>query len=132
VVFEDDLTCVFLAPASLGGMEGHALVITRRHVETIFDLTTEEAAALGPMVVRTAHAIRSVLNPDGILVEQRNGVAADQTVPHLHVHVIPRKDGVQYPPEQWVEVTPADQRVRLAQMLRARWPNPPVDTQVPL
>ncbi|MBA3308560.1 MAG: HIT domain-containing protein, partial [Nocardioidaceae bacterium] len=89
MVADDALTCVFLAPASLGGMEGHTLVVNRRHVETIFDLSREEEAALAHAVARAARAVRRAFEPDGILVEQRNGVAAGQTVPHVHAHVIP-------------------------------------------
>jgi len=121
IVADDELVCVFLAPASLGGMEGHTLVVSRRHVETIFGLSYEEEAALAHAVARTARAIRAAFKPDGILVEQRNGVAAEQTVPHVHVHVIPRRTGVAFPPEQWIDVTPADRRAALAEHLRTRW-----------
>ncbi len=93
VVAEDDTIFVFLAPASLGGMEGHTLVTTRRHVETIFDLTPEDEVAIGRAVARAARAVRSAFDPDGVLIQQHNGVAAFQTVPHVHVHVIPKRHG---------------------------------------
>ena len=102
-------------------MEGHALVVTRRHVETIFGLSWEEEAALGHAASRTARAIRAAFDPDGVLLQQRNGVSADQTVPHVHVHVIPRRAGVSFPPEQWVGVTPAEERAVLAARLREQW-----------
>ncbi len=121
VVHEDATTSVFLAPASLGGMKGHTLVVIRRHVETIFDLLREEESAFGHAVARAARAVRTAFDPDGILVEQRNGVAAGQTVPHVHVHVIPRRAGAPFPPEHWVELTPAEERAELAQRLRRCW-----------
>src|SRR5262245_37851116 len=69
VIAEDDLTCAFLAPAPLTGLPGHTLVVTRRHAETIFDLTADEAAALGAAVVATARAVRAVFDPPGLLVQ---------------------------------------------------------------
>jgi histidine triad (HIT) family protein len=45
-------------------------------------------------VQRVARAIRSALNPDGLIVTQFNGAAAGQTVFHLHFHIIPRWNGV--------------------------------------
>lgn len=121
VVVEDETTCVFLAPASLGGMEGHTLVVPRRHVETLLDLTHDEESALMHLVARTARAVVAAFDPDGVLIQQKNGVAADQTVPHVHFHVIPRREGTAFPPEQWVENTPAEERAVLARRLRQSW-----------
>lgn len=121
VVAEDDTIVVFLAPASLGGMEGHTLVTTRRHVETIFDLTPEEEVAIGRAVARAARAVRSAFDPDGVLIQQHNGVAAFQTVPHVHVHVIPKRHGVPFPPVEDVPVTPAAERADIARRLREYW-----------
>jgi histidine triad (HIT) family protein len=121
VVYEDDLTFVFVSPAALGGMEGHLTVIPRRHVEMIFDLHDNEMSALGLRVKRAARAVRHAVDPDGVLVLQRNGVVAEQTVPHVHFHVIPRRGGTPFPPAQWVERTPADERQALAARIRAHW-----------
>lgn len=104
----------------MGGMPGHTLVITRRHVETIFDLTPEEEAAVGHAVASAARAVRSVLDPDGVLVQQHNGEAAFQTVPHFHVHVIPKAVGP-FPRPEPPEVIPNDERAELAAVLRRHW-----------
>ena len=121
MILEDDLLVVFLAPAPLGGMPGHTLVTTRRHVETIFDLTHDEEAAIGHAIARAARAVRSVLDPEGVLIQQHNGVAAFQTVPHLHVHVIPKRADAPFPPLEAIPVTPSEERAQLAGMLRDRW-----------
>jgi histidine triad (HIT) family protein len=121
VVAEDETTYVFLAPAALGGMEGHTLVTTRRHVATIFDLTPEEEVAVGHAVARAARAVHSAFDPDGILIQQHNGVAAFQTVPHFHVHVIPKRGEVSCPPVEAVPVTPAAERAEIARRLRDHW-----------
>jgi histidine triad (HIT) family protein len=121
VVAEDESIVVFLAPASLGGMEGHTLVATRRHVTTIFDLIPEEEVAIGRAVARAARAVRRTFNPDGVLIQQHNGVAAFQTVPHFHVHVVPVREGTPFPPVEDVPVTPQEERGAIARRLRDHW-----------
>jgi diadenosine tetraphosphate (Ap4A) HIT family hydrolase len=78
VLFEDATTMSFLAPAPLGGMPGHALVVPKRHVETIFDLTSLEEADLAHVTSTTARVVRDALDPDGLIVVQRNGLVAEQ------------------------------------------------------
>jgi histidine triad (HIT) family protein len=121
IIVEDESLVIFLSPAALGLVPGHTLVTTRRHVETIFDLSHEEEAAVAHAVGRMARVIRNVVDPEGLLVQQHNGVAAFQTVPHLHVHVIPKTAEAQFPPTEWIEVTPIEQRLALAETLRAEW-----------
>jgi len=121
VIAEDDVTFVFLAPAPMGGMPGHTLVATRRHVETIFDLTGAEGTALGLAVVAAARAVRAALGPAGVLIQQNNGVAACQTVPHIHFHVIPKVPGP-FPPAQPPELMPYEERAKLAERLSRHWP----------
>jgi histidine triad (HIT) family protein len=121
VIAEDDRVFVFLAPSPMGGMPGHTLVAARRHVETIFDLTAEEATALGLGVVSAARAVRAVLAPAGALIQQNNGVAAFQTVPHVHFHVVPQVPGP-FPPAQPPELVPYEERAELAESLSRHWP----------
>jgi len=121
VIAEDEVTFTFLTPAPLGGMDGHTLVIPKRHVETIFDLTGEEEAALGHAVAGVARALRSAPDPDGVLIQQHNGVAAFQTVRHIHFHVIPKRADAPFPPTEEAEVVPYERRVALAKTIRAHW-----------
>jgi len=121
IVVEDDLTVVFLAPAPMGGMPGHTLVTSRRHAETLFDLRPEEEAALGAAIAATARAIRSALDPAGLLVQQNNGVAAFQTVAHVHFHVVPKVPGP-YPGPEPAQIVPHEERARTARLLREHWP----------
>ena len=71
--------------------EGHCLVIPKRHAATIFDVAPEEFASVGHLVVRIAAGVRGALWPAGLSLVQANGDVAGQTVPHLHVHVLPRR-----------------------------------------
>jgi diadenosine tetraphosphate (Ap4A) HIT family hydrolase len=73
--------------------EGHALVITRRHVATWFDASAAEQAALVQGIEIARQAVERSFQPDGYNVGFNAGEAAGQTVFHLHVHVIPRFRG---------------------------------------
>lgn len=120
VIHEDDDVYVFLAPAALGGMPGHTLVTTRRHVPTVFDLEPDEAATLGIAVARAARMLRAALAPEGVLIHQNNGAAAFQTVPHIHFHVIPKVAGP-FPPVEAPPMIPSHERAALADELRKHW-----------
>jgi diadenosine tetraphosphate (Ap4A) HIT family hydrolase len=74
---------------------GHVLVTTRRIVETWFDATDEEQAALMALVKEAKQLLdlRPSPKPDGYNVGFNSGAASGQTVPHVHIHVIPRYHG---------------------------------------
>jgi histidine triad (HIT) family protein len=124
VIAEDATTVAYVAANPLGGMPGQVLVITRRHAETILDLRPQEEAALAATVGDAARAVRAALAPPGVLVQQHNGVAAFQTVGHVHVHVVPKVPGP-FPPAEPVPRLPLEERVRLAESLRGHWPSRP-------
>ena len=74
---------------------GHVLVITRRVVPTFFECTPAEQAALMELVTSVKTLLDAQLDPqpDGYNVGFNSGAAAGQTVPHVHVHIIPRYAG---------------------------------------
>jgi diadenosine tetraphosphate (Ap4A) HIT family hydrolase len=72
---------------------GHTLVVSRRHVAGFFDLDRDEQAAVIDLVNVVRNALDDELHPDGYNVGVNVGAAAGQTVPHVHVHVIPRYTG---------------------------------------
>jgi diadenosine tetraphosphate (Ap4A) HIT family hydrolase len=72
---------------------GHTLVVQRRHVAGLFELTDEEQAAVWRLVARVRALLAAELKLDGFNVGLNDGAAAGQTVPHAHVHVIPRRRG---------------------------------------
>jgi len=72
---------------------GHLLVISNRIVENYFDLTDEERAALGPMILKAKEIVESVHKPSGYNIGMNCGKSAGQTVMHFHCHIIPRYDG---------------------------------------
>ena len=66
------------------------LVMPRAHVETLFDLSNDQAAGLFRAAVRIARAVRDASGCAGLNLVQSNGAAAGQEVPHFHMHLVPR------------------------------------------
>ena len=73
--------------------EGHVLILTKAHAETLFETREEDLVAAVRLVRRVAAGIRRGLAPDGLNLVQANGRAAFQSVPHFHLHLIPRWHG---------------------------------------
>lgn len=73
--------------------EGHVLVLPKEGAEEIYELSPEALSAAMAMVHTLAAALRKALTPDGLMIAQFNGAAAGQTVPHVHFHLIPRRNG---------------------------------------
>lgn len=91
VVYEDSETVAFVDLRQPGWPRGgHLLVVPRPHVEFLFDLPAQLAASLMQTVIRVAAAVRRATEPGGISVFSSNGAAADQEVPHVHLHVLAR------------------------------------------
>jgi diadenosine tetraphosphate (Ap4A) HIT family hydrolase len=72
---------------------GHTLVIPRRHIECLFDLTEDEQAEVWRIVAQVRTILATELQPDGFNIGLNDGTSAGQTVMHAHVHVIPRRHG---------------------------------------
>ncbi|MFN8228777.1 MAG: HIT domain-containing protein [Mycobacterium sp.] len=76
-------------PASLG----HTLVVPADHVEDIWSLDVATASKLSEATLNVARAVKDAVEPEGLNIIQSNGEAATQTIPHLHIHVLPRWNG---------------------------------------
>jgi len=92
IVFEDSISLAFLDNRPL--FPGHTLLIPKQHIETLEDLPAE---VIGPFFTNAqilARAVESGMNAEGSFVAINNRVS--QSVPHLHVHIVPRrkKDGL--------------------------------------
>lgn len=70
---------------------GHALVIPKRHAESLLDLTQEELHVMSFIARRVAAAVRDAVEAEGFNILQNEGRVAGQLVPHVHFHVIPRR-----------------------------------------
>jgi diadenosine tetraphosphate (Ap4A) HIT family hydrolase len=85
--------------------DGHALIIPRRHIQTVFDATDIEQTALMDSLTRSKSIIDQRFSPDGYNIGINQGQAGGQTVPHLHIHLIPRYESDQEDPRggiRWV------------------------------
>ena len=84
---------------------GHTLIIPKRHVGSIFEVTDRERSELMAMLVVARENLELEYKPAGYNIGINDGSAAGQTVPHLHVHLIPRYSGDQEEPRggvRWV------------------------------
>jgi histidine triad (HIT) family protein len=94
VVHTDDDTVAFLDAKPV--FPGHVLLVPRTHVTTLADLLAERVAGFFTLAQRLERAVESATDAPGSLVMINNVVS--QSVPHLHLHVIPRrpKDGLRF------------------------------------
>ena len=92
IVFEDDSTLAFLDHRPL--FPGHTLVIPKQHFETLVDLPSATVPTFFWNVQLLSRAVERAMDAEGTFVAMNNRVS--QSVPHLHVHVVPRrkKDGL--------------------------------------
>jgi len=73
--------------------EGHTLVIPRRHVLSLFELSPDEQVDAWRLVAQVRAELAKQFSPDAFNIGLNDGAAAGQTVPHAHIHVIPRYRG---------------------------------------
>ena len=73
--------------------KGHMLIISKRHVNLLDDLYNSEKESLVDMIIEVQTMLMNYYDPDGFNVGINLGSAAGQTIPHLHIHVIPRYKG---------------------------------------
>jgi len=105
-VYEDNDTLAFLD--IMPRTEGHALVITKEKAPDLYGISPEGLAKLMSVVQKLAPQIQKAVGADGVLIQQFNGAAAGQTVFHLHVHIVPIKDGVPVKPHAGDMANPDD------------------------
>ena len=92
IVFEDEISIAFLDHRPL--FPGHSLLVPKEHFETLTDLPSELVGPFFKNAQLLARAVESALEAEGSFVAMNNRVS--QSVPHLHVHIVPRrrKDGL--------------------------------------
>ncbi len=118
-IYEDDRAFAFLD--IMPRAPGHSLVIPKMPVRGIFDVAPDDLAYVHQVAQKIAKAAAAVFDADGITIQQFNEPAGGQVVFHLHVHVIPRKNGVALkPPATYREQAAvlSDQALKLAAALR--------------
>jgi histidine triad (HIT) family protein len=117
-VYETDKVLAFLD--IMPRAPGHTLVLPKAPARNILDISPNDLAAVAIAAQKIAKAQVKVFNADGITVQQFNEGAGGQVVFHLHVHVIPRKNGVPMKPPASEKEKPevlAEQAKRLSAVL---------------
>jgi histidine triad (HIT) family protein len=103
-IYEDDKAVAFLD--IMPRAPGHALVLPKTHARNILDVSSDDLAHVMKVAQKIAKVSVDVFGADGITIQQFNESAGGQVVFHLHVHVIPRKEGIALKPPASVKEAP--------------------------
>ena len=90
-LYEDAATLAFMDINPVH--DGHCLVIPKAHSATVFEIAPEDFAATARTAAKVAKAVKAAVPCDGFNLMQANGEGAGQSVGHLHLHIVPRKNG---------------------------------------
>ena len=115
-VYEDDKTIAFLD--IMPRAPGHTLVIPKAPARNLLDVNPDDLAHIMQVAQRIARAGMKAFGADGVTIQQFNEKAGGQVVFHLHVHVIPRKEGEAMKPPATFKETPENLAAH-AEKLRA-------------
>lgn len=125
-IFRDNLVWAF--PTNIPITPGHTLICPVRHVKTMAGLTLEERNALFGLVEKIKTALKTIYKSQGFHHVWNEGEVAGQAVPHLHLHVVPRKEGdtgiTKYEPRKFLyrpgsrEATPEQELRVVAQEIK--------------
>ena len=88
IIFEDETHIAIMDKYPIH--KGHSLVMPKLHHEKIIDMSNDEVGALFSRVPVIARGILVATGADGFNIGQNNGKSANQIIPHVHVHIIPR------------------------------------------
>jgi histidine triad (HIT) family protein len=118
-VYEDALALAVMDISPLS--RGHLLVIPREHFGNIVEIDSDLYGHLCSVICKLSKAVQAAVGPDGMNVLQLNGRAANQVVPHLHIHLVPRWNGDGLRISEW-DLVPGDREeiAATAEQIRAR------------
>ncbi|EYO28862.1 HIT family protein [Staphylococcus aureus DAR3868] len=122
-VYEDDYVYAFLDISQV--TKGHTLLIPKKASANIFETDKETMKHIGAALPKVANAIKRAFNPDGLNIIQNNGEFADQSVFHIHFHLIPRYendiDGFGYKWETHEDILDNDAKQQIAEQIQAQF-----------
>lgn len=91
ILFEDHLA--FVTDDSYPVSPGHLLVITKRHISSFFETSPEEKESIMYLIETSVEFLKEKFEPDGFNIGVNIGEHAGQSIPHVHIHIIPRYKG---------------------------------------
>ncbi len=122
-VYEDDYVYAFLDISQV--TKGHTLLIPKKASANIFETDEETMKHIGAALPKVANAIKRAFNPDGLNIIQNNGEFTDQSVFHIHFHLIPRYendiDGFGYKWETHEDILDNDAKQQIAEQIQAQF-----------
>lgn len=122
-VYEDAYVYAFLDISQV--TKGHTLLIPKKASANIFETDEETMKHIGAALPKVANAIKRAFNPDGLNIIQNNGEFADQSVFHIHFHLIPRYendiDGFGYKWETHEDILDNDAKQQIAEQIQAQF-----------
>ncbi|MFZ2390810.1 MAG: HIT family protein [Minisyncoccales bacterium] len=88
-IYEDDLVLAFLDihPA----VKGHTLIIPKKHAQDIFEIEEKYLERIISVAQKISNKMKDNFNADGVNLYHASGIAAEQSVFHFHLHIIPRR-----------------------------------------
>ncbi|WP_271395436.1 HIT family protein [Neomicrococcus lactis] len=117
-IYANDKVAAIMACDGFGNHGGHVMIIPTKHLESLYDLDDDTAAAAMVLSRRMTLAMKIAWNPDGTSVRQHNEPAGNQHVWHYHMHVFPRYFGDDLY-KQLRHRVPVEVRAQKAEALRA-------------
>ena len=122
-VYEDGYVYAFLDISQV--TKGHTLLIPKKASANIFETDEVTMKHIGAALPKVANAIKRAFNPDGLNIIQNNGEFADQSVFHIHFHLIPRYendiDGFGYKWETHEDILDNDAKQQIAEQIQAQF-----------
>lgn len=122
-LYEDDYVYAFLDISQV--TKGHTLLIPKKASANIFETDEETMKHIGAALPKVANAIKRAFNPDGLNIIQNNGEFADQSVFHIHFHLIPRYendiDGFGYKWETHEDILDNNAKQQIAEQIQAQF-----------
>lgn len=118
-VYQDSVISSFVNPGQYG--KAGMLVVPNRHAATLLELTPDEVQSIYLHARQLVMAVRDSFDPMGFNLFQNNGVAAGQTIPHFHLHVVPRygdHDPRKIFSEKECPIISKDERIEIAKVIR--------------
>ncbi len=123
IIFENNRFLAFMDKYPIN--HGHTLVVPKDHFNNILEMPIDLVAELYSIVPPIAKALITALDGDGFNVNQNNGRSANQIVPHVHVHIVPRYS-IEKIKGQWPtrKIAKMEELVDLAEKIRSNIKNP--------
>ncbi len=99
-VYEDEHVYAFLDISQVS--KGHTLVIPKQHARNIYDTPADVASELFARIPKISNAIKAAYHPDGLNILVNNEAPADQSVFHLHIHLLPKYEDTEGYSSNWL------------------------------